>query len=394
MKKVLKNLKIYFSYMDKPLLVVTIFLFLFGLFNIVTASSREAINNEVNLYYYFYRHVIMLIIGLVLSFIILIIDTKKYKKWVPLLFIIIAVILLYLLFYGAYQKGAKNWIEIFGVKFQPSEFAKPIIIIFLSILFEKFYKKLKTKGINHFNIIAAILFIGVSIPAIIFAQKDFGTMMIMLVIFAVMFLASPIMKIEKLKTIGILAAACLIFVVMVVARTGSFFTEEQRSRLDYINPCKNYETGGYQVCNAFIAFNNGGLKGLGIGKSQQKYSYISEPHTDSIFAIFVEEWGLLTAFIIFICYALVIGRILTISSKSNTIRGRYIALGIATYIGMHIIINLGGLFGLIPLTGVPLPFLSYGGSFTICLMCSLMVVQKINIETKINNEKKIYNIPL
>ena len=394
MKKILRNLKLYFSYMDKPLLVVTIFLFLFGLFNIVTASSREAINNEVNLYYYFYRHVIMLIIGLILSLIILVIDTKKYKKWVPLLFIIIAVILLYLLFYGAYQKGAKNWIEIFGVKFQPSEFAKPIIIIFLAVLFERFYKKLKTKGINHFNIIAAILFIGVSIPAIIFAQKDFGTMMIMLVIFAVMFLASPIMKIEKLKTIGILAAACFIFVIMVVARTGSFFTEEQQSRLDYFNPCKNYETGGYQVCNAFIAFNNGGLKGLGIGKSQQKYSYISEPHTDSIFAIFVEEWGLLTAFIIFVCYALVIGRILTISSKSNTIRGRYIALGVATYIGMHIIVNLGGLFGLIPLTGVPLTFLSYGGSFTICLMCSLMVVQKINIETKLNNEKNIYNIPL
>ena len=373
--------------MDKPLLFVTIFLFLFGLFNIVTASSREAISNDVNLYYYFYRHVIMLIIGLVLSIFILFVDTKKYKKWAPVLFILIACILLYLLFYGAYHKGAKNWIEFFGVKFQPSEFAKPIMIIFLATLFEKFYKKLKTKGINHYNMIAIILFIGVSIPAIIFAQKDFGTMMILLVIFGVMFLASPIIRIEKLKTIGILMVACSVFVIMVVARTGSFFTEEQKSRLNYLNPCANYETGGYQVCNAFIAINNGGLKGLGIGKSQQKYSYISEPHTDSIFSIFVEEWGLITAFVIFVCYALVIGRILTISSHSDTLRGRFIALGVATYIGMHIIFNLGGLFGLLPLTGVPLPFLSYGGSFTICLMCSITVVQKINIEYKLNNDK-------
>ena len=168
-------------------------------------------------------------------------------------------------------------------------------------------------------------------------------------------------------------------------RTGSFFTEEQLSRFNFFNPCTNYEGGGYQVCNAFIAINNGGLKGLGIGKSKQKYSYINDPHTDSIFAIFVEEWGLITSFVIFICYALVVGRILTVSSRASTIRGRYIALGVAIYIFMHILFNLGGLFGLIPLTGVPLPFLSYGGSFNICLMCSLALVQRINIETKTSN---------
>ena len=121
---------------------------------------------------------------------------------------------------------------------------------------------------------------------------------------------------------------------------------------------------------------------FGIGKSKQKYSYISEPHTDSIFAIFVEEWGFIAAIFIFICYALVLGRVLTISSRAKTIRGRYITLGIAVYIFMHIFLNLGGLFGLIPLTGVPLPFLSYGGSFTICLMCSLTIVQRVCIETK------------
>ena len=383
MHKVFENLKRIFNNMDKTLLFVTIFLFLFGLFNIVTASSREAINNDVDLYYYFYRHIVMLGIGLFFSIFLLIIDTKNYKKWIPLLFLVIAGILLYLLFYGTYHRGAQNWVQVFGIKFQPSEFAKPITIVFLSILFEIFYKKLRNKNITHYNIIAIILFVGVSIPGIIFAQKDFGTMMILLTIFGVMFLASPILKIEKLKTIGILFAACIVFVVLIVAGTGSFFTEAQKSRFDFFNPCTNYENGGYQVCNAFIAINNGGLKGLGIGKSKQKYSYINDPHTDSIFAIFVEEWGLIMALVIFICYALVLGRVLTISSKANTIRGRYICLGVAVYIFMHILFNLGGLFGLIPLTGVPLPFLSYGGSFTICLMCSLAIVQKINIETKL-----------
>ncbi|MCI8778713.1 MAG: FtsW/RodA/SpoVE family cell cycle protein [Bacilli bacterium] len=385
MNIILKKIKTIFSNMDKPLLFVTIFLFLFGLFNIVTASSREAINNDANLYYYFYKHIGMLGIGLFLSIFIVLIDTKNYKKWVPLIFLLIVGILIYLLLYGAYHRGAQNWIEIFGVRFQPSEFAKPVIIIFLAILFEKFYKRLRTKNINHFNIIAIILFIGVSIPVIIFVQKDFGTMMILMSIFGFMFLASPILRIEKLKTIGILFAAGLLFIVMIVVRTGSFFTDEQRSRFNFFNPCTNYEDGGYQVCNAFIAINNGGLTGLGIGKSKQKYSYINDPHTDSIFSIFVEEWGLITAFIIFICYALVLGRILTISSRASTIRGKYMALGIAIYIFMHILFNLGGLFGLIPLTGVPLPFLSYGGSFTICLMCSIAVAQRINIETRLEN---------
>ncbi len=385
MNIMLKKVKKIFSNMDKPLLFVTIFLFLFGLFNIVSASSREAINKDVNLYYYFYKHLQMLVIGLIGSIFLLLIDTKKYKRWVPLLFLVIAGVLIYMLINAVYHKGANNWIELFGITFQPSEFAKPIVIVFLAVLFEKFYKGLRTKNINHYNMIAVILFIGVSIPAIIFAQKDFGTMMILLSIFGFMFLASPILRIEKLKTIGILLVACIIFVLLVVVRTGSFFTDEQLSRFDFFNPCTNYTDGGYQVCNAFIAINNGGLTGLGIGKSKQN-SYINEPHTDSIFSIYVEEWGLITAFIIFICYILVIGRILTISSRANTIRGRYIALGVAVYVFMHILFNLGGIFGVIPLTGVPLPFLSYGGTFNICLMCSLAVIQRINIETRLETE--------
>ncbi len=390
MKPILKKIKNVFIYIDKPLFFVTVFLFLFGLFNIVTASSREAINNDVSLYYYFYRHIMMLGIGIVLSIPILLIDTKQYKRIVPILYFIVIFLLLYLLFYGAYHRGAQNWIKIFGIKFQPSEFAKPFTVAFLAILFEKFYKRLRSRDNNHFNMISAILFVGVSIPVIIYAEKDFGTMTILLAMFMIMFIASPILKVDKLKTIGILLVAAIIFVFMVIARTGSFFTDEQLSRFDYFNPCEKYEKDGYQVCNAFIAINNGGLTGLGIGKSQQN-SYINDPHTDSIFAIFVEEWGLVTAMVIFVCYILVIGRILTIASRANTIRGRYIALGIAIYIALHILFNLGGLFGLIPLTGVPLPFLSYGGTFTICLVCSLTMVQKVCIETKSSQNSVVFN---
>ena len=385
MKVILNKIKNVINNMDKTLLIVTIFLFLFGLFNIVTASSREAISNEVTLYYYFYRHLTMLGIGFFLSIIIIFTKTKKYKIVIPFFYVGISGLLIYLLTYGAYHKGAKNWIDFGGIKLQPSEFAKIISIIFLSIVFEFFYKKLKNKktpNSTRYYIIGFILIVLVFIPILIYKQKDFGTMLIMLTINFIMFLASPLLKSDKFKSMLVFIFGGLLFVVMTVMVNGKFFTNEQMERFDYFNPCTKYEEGGYQVCNAFIAINNGGLTGLGIGKSKQKYSYISEPHTDSIFAIFVEEWGFIAAIFIFICYALVLGRVLTISSRAKTIRGRYITLGIAVYIFMHIFLNLGGLFGLIPLTGVPLPFLSYGGSFTICLMCSLTIVQRVCIETK------------
>jgi cell division protein FtsW len=374
--------------MDKPLLIVSIALFLFGLFNIVSASSREAINNDTSLYYYFYRQLIMLIIGLVIFVVLILTSTRVYKNLSPFAFVIGLGLLLYLLVYGSYKRGAQNWLEVSGFQFQPSELIKPIMIVFLSCYFASFYKDLQNKKISHMSNIAFILFIGLSAPLIIFRQKDLGTMFIILAIFGVMFLVSPILKKDKLKTIGIMGAFCLLLVLGTLIKNGSLLTDEQSTRLDYLNPCKNYEEGGYQICNAYIAINNGGLTGLGIGKSKQKYSYINDPHTDSIFAIVVEEWGLIIALLIIAGFALVVGRILTIALHAKDKRGKYMCIGIATYIFMHIFINLGGLFGLIPLTGVPLPFISYGGTFTICLIASLAVAQRVKIESSLEKVKE------
>ena len=132
----------------------------------------------------------------------------------------------------------------------------------------------------------------------------------------------------------------------------------------------------------FIDINNGGLFGSGIGNSKQKYSYIPEPHTDMVFSIIAEEQGFLFGSIILMLMFYVVYRVLKISANASTIRGKYICLGVASYIFMHMFVNLGGLFALIPLTGVPLPFLSYGGSFTLSLIISLAIVQRVNIETR------------
>lgn len=368
--------------MDKGLLIATIIFFGFGLLNIVTASSSEATDSNVSLYYYFFKQLEMIIIGSVCFIYLINTDTKKYKKWAVLGFFIVGAILLYLSMYGSAFRGSYNWIKIGPVRFQPSEIAKPVEIVCLSLLFEHFASRLRNKKINHYDMIGIILIVGLVYPAIIFLQKDLGTAAILLGIFGVMFLGSPILKKEKLKTIIFLIVVAILGGFVLLSTKGYILSAEQKDRLDFINPCSKYEEGGYQVCNGYIAINNGGILGLGAGKSQQKYSYIPEPHTDSVFAIIAEEYGFINSSLIFFGYLFIIYRIIKLACIANTVRGRFICLGTATYIFMHVLINMGGLFGVIPLTGVPLPFLSYGGSFAVSLIIALGLVQRVHIETR------------
>lgn len=378
-----KNL---FRDMDKSLLIITIILIIFGTLNIVTASSREAIVvNNVNLYYYFFKHIFILFVCLIVFFIIIKVPTKKYYRFMILIYGIVFSLNLYLILKGVSTRGASNWIKLPFIKVQPSEFAKPVLIVYLSMLFEKYNKRLNNKKEKHASMIWEIIGFGLMLPILVFLQKDLGTSIILLMIFSILFLSSPISKSEKFKAVVLTLIIGVIGLLTMMSFSGYILSEAQLSRFDFYNPCSKYGSSGYQVCNAFIAINSGGLKGVGIGKSTQKYSYIPEPHTDMVFSIISEEDGFITGIIILIFYIIIIAKILSLSSKVKNIKNRYICLGAATYIFAHILINLGGLFGIIPLTGVPLPFLSYGGSYMLSLICVLSIVQRVHIEYK--NEK-------
>ena len=378
--------------MDKVLFVITAILFIFGLLNIVSASSQTAVlKYNSALYSYFYRQLITIILGVIVGMFIIKTPTKSYKLMGPFLYLLILITSLAVSFssFGATYSGNNNWINIHGFTFQPSEFAKPIMIICVALLCEKYKDKLKSPKIeasDKYTIIAKILIVGLAFPAIIFLQRDLGTMLIITAIFMVLFLTSPIPNDFKYKSIILLGILGFVMLLILTSK-GSLLSGAQSSRFNFFNPCSNYEEGGYQICNGFIAINSGGILGNGIGESKQ-ISYIPESHTDSVFAIIAEQYGLIVTTIIFILFAIVLKRILNVAQNSSSVKGRYICLGIATYIFLHILINLGGLFGIMPLTGVPLPFLSYGGSFTISLICSLAVVQRVAIENKIYNNKK------
>ena len=234
----------------------------------------------------------MIIVGFIISFFIIKKDTKKYSFYALVAFIGITACILYLFLYGTFHKGAQNWLSIGPIKFQPSEFLKPIVIVCLALIFDKAKTKLRSKKSKHFDIIGLILVVGLFNSVIIFLERDLGTMLILTIIFIVMFMASPILKNEKRKSILFLLIIGVCGLLVIKNQKGYILSEEQLTRFNFINPCKNYLEGGYQICNAYIAINNGGLFGLGIGKSQQKYSYIPEPHTDMVFAIIAEEQGL------------------------------------------------------------------------------------------------------
>ena len=217
-------------------------------------------------------------------------------------------------------------------------------------------------------------------------QPDFGTAFVIFGIVLLIFYALPLQKETRSPINKIFLGGIVLVALALLLTGGTFLREYQLKRFNFFDPCERYEEEtGYQLCNSLIAFKNGGLTGLGIGESTQKYLYLPEAHTDFIFPIIVEEWGMFIGIIIVGIYCFILIRILNIAKRANNLGNSIIAYGVFSYLLFHIFVNLVGVMGIGPLTGVPLPFLSYGGSFTISLIASLAVIQRIHIEMR--NEK-------
>lgn len=378
MKKVIK-------YLDKPLLILSILLFILGAIMVFSSSNVTAyMSHEVSPYYYFIKQGIFLLIGFVLAIIMLFFNTKSYGVISKILMIVFTASLVALLLYSEAKNKAISWFDFGLFSIQPSEFIKIISIVWLSYYYEKNKQKLNvyTKSLFPIGICAIV-------AILIFAQPDLGTMIIFVLIVGTIFLSVPIAKNIKIKTISIAIGSCIFAVLVVLATGKNLLQERQVQRFNFTKPCDKLLTTGNQVCNCYIAINNGGLTGVGLGNSTQKYLYLPEAYTDFIFAIIVEELGIITGVLIIIAYIIILYRILLIGRNSPTNRGATMCYGVAVYIFLHIAINLLGILGLMPMTGVPLPFMSYGGSFTICLIAALTIVQRVNIENKIFNEKNV-----
>ena len=373
-----------FNKLDKKLLLLILVFTIFGLVMVFSASSISAVlYNKVEETYFFKRQAFIAIgMWFVGIFFILRIPTSKYKILAKSYFFLILLILALIFPYGTITNSAKSWFQIGPVRVQPSEFFKSAMILYFGVYFEKLIQK---KDFDNKRVMWPIILsvIGIGLVAI---QPDLGTAIIIAGIFGLLILYLPIKTKAYIffKTSGVITICVL---VLFVALSGNLLTKEQADRLNFKSPCTRYtEKTGYQVCNGFIAISNGGLFGKGLGNSTQKYLYLPEAHTDFIFPIIVEEIGVLGASIVILMYILLLFRLLKISRESSTIRGTIIAYGTFCYIILHLAVNFLGILALIPLTGVPVPFLSYGGSFLMNVLFLMFVNERIAIETNINKE--------
>lgn len=376
-----------FSKMDIPLFIMVVLYVALGLVMVYSASNITAVvRYGYQPYHFFIRQAIFVLVSFFIGFLIVLrFPTRNYGAlaW-PLVFLLIGSLAL-LFVKGKIAGGAISWFDLKYFKVQPSEFAKSILVIFMAIYYNKLhYKKVK-------NIYAYFVPLGFAaiIIGLVFMQPDLGSAAIIAGIVFLTFISIPVVQNNIMKFIKIIAIGCILAMVAFLYSGNDFLSSIQKGRLNFRNPCSRYtETTGYQVCNGFIAINNGGLFGVGLGNSTQKYLYLPESHTDFIFPIIVEELGLVTGIIIILGYAYILSRILKIAKTSENLRCSILAYGTFWYFTLHILVNLLGVLALIPLTGVPLPFLSYGGSFTVNAIIMIFVVERVNIENKINKTKR------
>lgn len=376
-----------FSKMDISLFIMVVLYVALGLVMIYSASNITAVvRYGYQPYHFFIRQAIFVLVSFFIGFLIVLrFPTRNYGAlaW-PLVFLLIGSLAL-LFVKGKIAGGAISWFDLKYFKVQPSEFAKSILVIFMAIYYNKLhYKKVK-------NIYAYFVPLGFAaiIIGLVFMQPDLGSAAIIAGIVFLTFISIPVVQNNIMKFIKIIAIGCILAMVAFLYSGNDFLSSIQKGRLNFRNPCSRYtETTGYQVCNGFIAINNGGLFGVGLGNSTQKYLYLPESHTDFIFPIIVEELGLVIGIIIILGYAYILSRILKIAKTSENLRCSILAYGTFWYFTLHILVNLLGVLALIPLTGVPLPFLSYGGSFTVNAIIMIFVVERVNIENKINKTKR------
>ena len=375
------------SKMDIPLLLIMLIFIVLGLTMIYSASSvSSVVRYGYAPYHFFVRQAIFVGVSLFVGFTLIIrLPTRTYGAlaWPLLIAIILALVLLFIK--GEVTNNAQSWYDFGFFSLQPSEFAKSILIVFMAVFYNKLNYK-KSKNIYSYLIPLAA---GALIAGLVIMQPDLGSAAIIAGIVFLTFISIPLVKNNMIRFIKIIAIGLVIGLIVLLYSGADFLNSMQMDRLTFQNPCSRYtETTGYQVCNGFIAINNGGLFGVGLGNSTQKYLYLPESHTDFIFPIIVEELGLITGILIILGYIFMLYRILKIAKSSENLRCSVLAYGTFWFLTLHILVNLLGILALIPLTGVPLPFLSYGGSFTVNVIIMLFVVERVNIENNINKTKR------
>lgn len=356
-----------FLNLDYPLFTTVILVTIFGLIMVYDASVVQAYKDFADKYYYIKQQIVWAILGIILMMVAFIFKYTNYKKIsLPLLlgsFVLLIAVLIPGL--GSQAGGAHRWLDLRVVTIQPAELIKITSIIFFASLFEK-----RVRTFAFLNVVFLVTII------VGLLQKDLGTS----IVFFLTSLAMYIVAGAKLTyLLAMVPMATIGFVLFTV--TSSY----RRQRvLGFLDPFADPQGYTYHISQVLIALGSGGLFGLGLGQSRQKFEYIPEVTTDSIFAIVGEEFGFLGALFLTILLSILVWRGFRIAKNCQDRFGKILAVGLTSWLGIQILVNLGAMVSLIPLTGVPLPFISYGGS---ALLANLVAVGILLNISKYNNSQ-------
>jgi rod shape determining protein RodA len=297
------------------------------------------------------------------------------------LFIVFSGLLVLLLFFGHTANGAQSWFSLGGFSFQPADMMKLVVILMLAKYFSR--RHIEIGNFKHIFISGLYAFIPF---LLVFLQPDFGSAIIIFCVWFGMILVSGISKRHLLIVVGIVAIA---FVIL----WGFVFQPYQKARvINFVQPLSNIHGSGYNVYQSTIAVGSGQILGKGVGfGTQSRLNFLPEYETDFIFAAFSEEWGFIGVMILFILFALIIWRILRISLLGTTNFEILFGVGLAIYFMTHIIINIGMNLGIMPVTGITLPFMSYGGSHLLTEFIGLGILMGMNRYRRVAHQDDMHN---
>lgn len=368
-----KRKKVNMKSIDYLLLCALLLLLFIGIVMVYSSSSYYALYQKdvYNSEFYFKKEIIWSIVGVVGMIITMSIDYHKYKKFTPWLVIITLVLLVLVLFIGADINGAVRWIRLGPLSFQPSELAKYVLVLYLALLIDRRKNKIKKfgEGTIFYLCIAAVF------AVLILLEKNLSITAIVMMVAVVMIYVggAKLSHLLSLIPVGLVALIALIF-------TQSYRLKRLTS---FLNPWADPSGDSYQLIQSLYALGSGGVFGVGLGDSRQKALFMPEPHNDFIFAIIGEELGLIGCVLIIAIFMFVVVRGITIAVKARDNYGFLLAVGIVSVIAVQAIINIAVVSGSMPVTGVPMPFISYGGTSLVFNLSAMGILLNISRQSKI-----------
>ncbi len=352
----------------KFLIIAVSLLALFGVIMIYSASSIWAEYKFNDAFHYAKYQLIFLLISLIIMYFVSKIDYQLYFKHCNKILLLSMILLILVLIPGLGQvrNGARSWFAIGPIGLQPSEFAKVALIIFVSKYLSKHQKELNNvkSGLLPIFIVVFVFF------GLVMLEPDFGSAMVTILSLILIIFASGV-KLSFFVIIGILGLVGVVALIIIAPY-------RVKRIVSFLNPWSDPLGSGYQIIQSLYAIGPGGLLGLGFGNSIQKQFYLPEPQTDFIFSIISEEFGFLGVLIVTFAFGLIFYLIIRIALKQSDLFAKYLSFGLGIQIILQALLNLCVVVGLIPVTGVTLPFLSYGGSSLLVSLASIGIILNIS----------------